>query len=152
MFIWGFVPTNHRSNMQQDILSLALFYFLFLSLCFIFFISVWAEFCIYWWHIGKLLFTGNETLLELCVRVFDFQLIYTFIFFFSSARKRHRDEKMSNPTQKTQKQTKPRITDPDKKRKRWNCLVCVDGMCCFFIVFYSSLTQWIISTCLFMCV
>ncbi|KTG45599.1 hypothetical protein cypCar_00039363 [Cyprinus carpio] len=35
-----------------------------------------------------------------------------------NARKRHRDEKMSNPTQKTQKQTKPRINDPDKKRKR----------------------------------
>ncbi|XP_067281102.1 tyrosine-protein phosphatase non-receptor type 2 isoform X2 [Pseudorasbora parva] len=32
--------------------------------------------------------------------------------------KRPRDEKMSNPTQKTQKQTKPRIIDPDKKRKR----------------------------------
>lgn len=33
-------------------------------------------------------------------------------------RKRPRDEKMPNSTQKSQKQTKPRINDPDKKRKR----------------------------------
>ncbi|KTF86985.1 hypothetical protein cypCar_00042233 [Cyprinus carpio] len=44
----------------------------------------------------------------------------------TNARKRPRDEKMSNPNQKTQKQTKPRITDPDKKRKRGVDMVFLD--------------------------
>ncbi|TRY58173.1 hypothetical protein DNTS_017297 [Danionella cerebrum] len=41
----------------------------------------------------------------------------------TQARKRSRDEKVSSPTQKTQKQTKPRISDPDKKRKSHDNLV-----------------------------